>query len=154
MANVAVSQAYWGPLMIGLMLWWSSKYQLSSVSLQVLCGRQIFPEEQHDSLPDWLWGGADEGGLCSTGPLIVLITRKSRSEIKRLKESMQSHNKMHYCLLSRSCTQLVHNWDSTVQNGHNDDVAKRKKNWCKWTCLYISLFLTDGCWFSTWQIIN
>lgn len=37
--------------------------------VQVLCGRQVFPEEQHDSMPDRLRGGATEGGLCAPYPL-------------------------------------------------------------------------------------
>lgn len=37
--------------------------------MQVLRGRQVFPEEQHDSMPDRLRGGAIEGGLCAPYPL-------------------------------------------------------------------------------------
>lgn len=37
--------------------------------VQVLCGRQVFPEEQHDSMPDRLRGRAIEGGLCAPYPL-------------------------------------------------------------------------------------
>lgn len=37
--------------------------------VQVLRGRQVFPEEQHDSMPDRLRGGAIEGGLCAPYPL-------------------------------------------------------------------------------------
>lgn len=40
--------------------------------VQVLCGRQVFPEEQHDPMPDRLRGGADEGGLRSPGPLTLI----------------------------------------------------------------------------------
>lgn len=92
--------------------------------VQVLCGRQVFPEEQHDPVPDRLRGGADEGGLRSPGPLTLIGQHGGKGggrggvgEKERLKESLQSHNKKHYCLLSSSCLPHVHNEASLPGRG-------------------------------------
>lgn len=60
--------------------------------VQVLCGRQVFPEEQHDPVPDRLRGGADEGGLRSPGPLTLVDQQGGGGggvgERERLKKSL------------------------------------------------------------------
>ena len=38
---------------------------------QVLCGRQVFPKEQHDFVSNGLWGGAAERELRDTGPIVA-----------------------------------------------------------------------------------
>lgn len=61
---------------------------------QILRWRQIFPEEQHDSVPDRLWGGFDERRLCTPGSLIWCRTVK---------------NTKHYVLLSFLLNMYIRN---------------------------------------------
>lgn len=53
---------------------------LSLCLVQVLCGRQVFPEEQHDPVPVRLRGGANEGGLRSPGPLTLVNQQEEEEE--------------------------------------------------------------------------
>ena len=68
-----------------------TSHPLSICLVQVLCGRQVFPEEQHDPVPVRLWGGANEGGLRSPGPLTLVDQQGGEGggveETERQKES-------------------------------------------------------------------
>lgn len=46
-------------------------FHISLCVVQVLCGRQVFPEEQHDPMPDRLRGGTNEGRLRTPGSLTL-----------------------------------------------------------------------------------